>query len=307
MPYNDQLALHAPLLRPWLHPFRVAAVRRSLRAIRAYLEIDDLDEVLDEGRWLARPEWERRHMPVRHSARSGWDMWHKRRAGVELAVWHWTTQQPDAAQALYDRETHLVLFRGKLSQLHRDHGPARMSRGGLEWYRDDLPHREDGPARINASGERAWLIEGVYHREDGPAHIDSEGGEYWYRHGTLHRTDGPAIVSDDLRQWIRDGQLHREGGAALFTRKCAFCAGGGQGCMEWFVEGIRHRADGPAVIHADGSREWWYRGELHREGGPARERIDGPNEWWRHGAPINALDEGAARRGVSTLVEEFFQ
>lgn len=72
---------------------------------------------------------------------------------------------------------------------------------------------------------------------------------------------------------------------------------------EWYVEGKRHRIDGPAIIHEDGSKSWyrngklhredgpaiegayggkaWYlKGKLHRVGGPAIERVDNTNEWW---------------------------
>jgi hypothetical protein len=40
----------------------------------------------------------------------------------------------------------------------------------------------------------------------------------------------------------------------------------------WYLNGRRHRDDGPAIEYSDGHKEWWLNGELHREDGPAIER-----------------------------------
>jgi hypothetical protein len=50
---------------------------------------------------------------------------------------------------------------------------------------------------------------------------------------------------------------------------------------EWYVEGKRHRIDGPALIHEDGSKSWYRNGKLHREDGPARIRNNCLEWWWR--------------------------
>ena len=52
------------------------------------------------------------------------------------------------------------------------------------------------------------------------------------------------------------------------------------GHKRWYLNGLRHREDGPAVIWAGGSKAWFKNDELHREDGPAREWADGPKEWW---------------------------
>lgn len=52
---------------------------------------------------------------------------------------------------------------------------------------------------------------------------------------------------------------------------------------EWYVEGKRHRIDGPALIHEDGSKSWYRNGKLHREDGPALDWKDGTTEWYRNG------------------------
>ena len=44
------------------------------------------------------------------------------------------------------------------------------------------------------------------------------------------------------------------------------------GSKEWWLNGKRHREDGPAVEYCiNGSKEWWLNGKRHREDGPAVE------------------------------------
>ena len=57
------------------------------------------------------------------------------------------------------------------------------------------------------------------------------------------------------------------------------------GTKEWYVNGLLHREDGPAVINADGSQEWWIDGLCHREDGPAIVYANGRQEWWLNGKP----------------------
>jgi hypothetical protein len=52
------------------------------------------------------------------------------------------------------------------------------------------------------------------------------------------------------------------------------------GSRAWYVNGQRHRTDGPAVEHANGDRDWCQNGRLHRTDGPAIERADGTVEYW---------------------------
>lgn len=39
------------------------------------------------------------------------------------------------------------------------------------------------------------------------------------------------------------------------------------GCESWYMNGVLHRLEGPAVIHSDGSEEWWAFGQ-HLESPP---------------------------------------
>jgi hypothetical protein len=49
--------------------------------------------------------------------------------------------------------------------------------------KDDLIHREDGPAITYHDGSKCWVINGEYHRDDGPAIEWANGDKWWYFHG----------------------------------------------------------------------------------------------------------------------------
>ena len=55
------------------------------------------------------------------------------------------------------------------------------------------------------------------------------------------------------------------------------------GAKFWYLNGKRHREDGPAYESADGSKEWYLKGKLHREDGPAVEWVDGTKFWYLNG------------------------
>ena len=43
----------------------------------------------------------------------------------------------------------------------------------------------------------------------------------------------------------------------------------------WYLDGKRHREDGPAVEYTNGDKEWWMNGKLHRTDGPTIEFANG--------------------------------
>lgn len=49
----------------------------------------------------------------------------------------------------------------------------------------------------------------------------------------------------------------------------------------WWLQGVTHRDDGPAVIYKDGTKAWYQYGKLHRIDGPAIEHPDGGTEWYQ--------------------------
>ena len=55
------------------------------------------------------------------------------------------------------------------------------------------------------------------------------------------------------------------------------------GDKHWWLNGLRHREDGPAVEFADGHKEWYLNGKLHRLDGPAFSTADGYKVWYLNG------------------------
>jgi hypothetical protein len=51
------------------------------------------------------------------------------------------------------------------------------------------------------------------------------------------------------------------------------------GDKHYFLNGIHHREDGPAMEH-DGVKSWWINGFLHRTDGPAIEYANGDKYWY---------------------------
>ena len=52
------------------------------------------------------------------------------------------------------------------------------------------------------------------------------------------------------------------------------------GSKSWWLNGKRHREDGPAIEWSNGDRAWFLNGKLHREDGPAVEWANGDKSWW---------------------------
>ena len=124
----------------------------------------------------------------------------------------------------------------------------------------------------------------------------SEGAiEYVTVKGELHhREDGPAI--EYINGWVEYrimGALHREGGLPARVLP--------EGDKEWWVNGERHRADGPAhVAHeepteeelAEGKTEgklvlqrWFENGVQHREDGPGNIHYN-DEDFWLQGVTV---------------------
>ena len=73
------------------------------------------------------------------------------------------------------------------------------------------------------------------------------------------------------KAWYLNGKRHREDGPA-----CEYPSG----TKVWCLNGKRHREDGPACENASGDKEWYLNDKLHREDGPAVEWANGTKEWW---------------------------
>jgi len=94
------------------------------------------------------------------------------------------------------------------------------------------------------------------------------------------------VYEDGSKFWYLNGKRHRDDGPAVDEQP--------NGTKYWFLNGDLHRTDGPAIEYATGSKFWYLNGELHREDGPAVECADGEKLWFLNGKKIT--EEEHARR-----------
>ena len=76
------------------------------------------------------------------------------------------------------------------------------------------------------------------------------------------------------KDWYLNGLLHRINGPAVEWVN---------GDKAWYIHGKLHRIDGPAIERANGKKEWFLNGKRHRTDGPAVEYSDGSKSWFIHG------------------------
>jgi len=58
------------------------------------------------------------------------------------------------------------------------------------------------------------------------------------------------------------------------------------GTKQWYLNGKRHREDGPAIEYADGDKSWYLNGKRHREDGPAIESSYSFRQWYLNGEQL---------------------
>ena len=87
--------------------------------------------------------------------------------------------------------------------------------------------------------------------------------------------------SNGEKAWFLNGKRHREDGPA---RESA------SGYKAWFLNGKYHREDGPAIEWANGHKQWFLNGKRHREDGPAIEYASGYKAWCLNGKEATALE-----------------
>ena len=86
-------------------------------------------------------------------------------------------------------------------------------------------------------------------------------------------TENPMLIDLGGNCWVwhQDGMRHRTDGPAIIHSS---------GWMRWYEHGETHRLGYPAVIWQNGDREWWYKGMRHRTDGPAVMYHNGTVEYW---------------------------
>ena len=89
-----------------------------------------------------------------------------------------------------------------------------------------------------------------------------------------YKTYEVKVFSNGSKEWFLNGKRHREDGPANEWA---------DGSKSWYLNGKLHREDGPAIDRAGGSKEWFLNGKRHREDGPACEWADGSKYWCLNG------------------------
>jgi hypothetical protein len=82
------------------------------------------------------------------------------------------------------------------------------------------------------------------------------------------------VYTNGTKSWWLNGQRHREDGPAIENI---------DGTKSWFLNGKRHREDGPAIESSDGTKSWWLNNKRHREDGHAVEWSNGDKDWYLNG------------------------
>jgi hypothetical protein len=72
----------------------------------------------------------------------------------------------------------------------------------------------------------------------------------------------------------------------------------------WFVNGERHREDGPANEYASGTKLWYLNDKCHREDGPAIELASGHKEWYLNGKKLTEKEHQDQTQGCACKVIE---
>ena len=95
------------------------------------------------------------------------------------------------------------------------------------------------------------------------------------------------------KEWYIDGKRHREDGPAYE---------GSDGTKEWYINGLCHREDGPAIEYKDRAVYWFINGKLHREDGPAVEYPNGSKYWYYQGKHLSCKDNQEFLRMIKLMV-----
>ena len=194
--------------------------------------------------------------------------------------------------------------------------------GYNSWYLNGKQHRENGPARTWPDGRQEWWLNGKHHRENGPARTWPDGSQEWWLNDQVTEQkamgtdkiqqlllDQPDDLLDQLyknksslkpihlavaaekqmrdvclyiKRFVPNSACSDPAKEYLTTSNGYSLTIGQSGTKIWWLNGKRHREDGPAY-NVNGNKSWWLNGKRHREGGPAFEDANGIKEWWLNG------------------------
>jgi hypothetical protein len=102
------------------------------------------------------------------------------------------------------------------------------------------------------------------------------------------------VFENETKFWYLNGKRHREDGPAVEYAN---------GEKRWFLDNKRHREDGPAEEYANGDKVWYLNDERHREDGPAVELANqshnGGKYWYLNGQELTEKEFLSRKRGNS--------
>jgi hypothetical protein len=93
------------------------------------------------------------------------------------------------------------------------------------------------------------------------------------------------VNTNGTKSWYLNGKRHREDGPAIEYS---------DGYKAWYLDNKLHREDGPAIEWSDGGKEWLLNGKFHREDGPAVEYSNGDKYWYLDGKRLTEQQHKAA-------------
>ena len=102
------------------------------------------------------------------------------------------------------------------------------------------------------------------------------------------------VDEQGTRIWYLNGKRHREDGPAVEKA---------DGTKFWYKNGEYHRLDGPAIERVDGYKEWYQNDQLHREDGPAIEFLDGGKKWWLNGEELTEEEFNERTKFKSIIID----
>ena len=91
------------------------------------------------------------------------------------------------------------------------------------------------------------------------------------------------MVGADIRYLNAENEFHRTDGPAIESSN---------GNKEWYINGKRHREDGPAAEWFT-QKFWWVNDKMHRLDGPAQISDYGYVEWWINGRKYSKVEHNA--------------
>lgn len=146
------------------------------------------------------------------------------------------------------------------------------------WYdQDNLPHKDDGPARVYSNNTKMWFKHGKIHREDGPAYIQANIKRYYLdgkniseeeftiknkqKSKILTNKDYETMPFNEIYKEYKNGDKDSEGNTIFIGNDFKKC---------WTnFDNKFNKLIGPATVYPDGTKIWYKHGKIHREDGPA--------------------------------------